>query len=120
MANASSNAAAAVKAKTAAAKVLRQKNNENTAKFLALGVAGIMILFVIFHWTHIFYNRYGTRQTRSSSVLRFPTAVTRSGLWSRLLISNDTYMWNRISRSLLIQKVPGFISAGHALVVWAT
>lgn len=96
--NTAATATATAKAKIAAAKALRQKNNENTAKFLTLGMAGIIALFVIFHWTRMFYKRYGTRQSRSSSVLKFPIAFTRS------------------SRRILIQKVPGFISAGHALV----
>ena len=77
MANISTSAAAAGKAKTAAAKVLRQKNNEDTAKFLALGMVGIMILFMILHLTRVFYNRYAIRQSRSSNLLRFPIAFTR-------------------------------------------
>jgi hypothetical protein len=77
MASISSNAAAVAKEKATAAKVLRQKNNENTAKFLALGMAGIVILFIIFHWIRIFYNRYGTRQRSSSIALKLPVAFAR-------------------------------------------
>jgi hypothetical protein len=76
--NTAATATATAKAKTAAAKAMRQKNNENTAKFLALGMAGIIVVFVIFHWTRMFYKHYGTRQSRSSSVLKFPIAFIRS------------------------------------------
>jgi hypothetical protein len=44
MANKSSTAAANAKA---LAKVLRQRNNEDSAKFLAIGMAGIMVVFLI-------------------------------------------------------------------------
>jgi hypothetical protein len=77
--NTAATATATAKAKTAAAKAMRQKNNENAAKFLTLGMAGIIVVFVVFHWTRMFYKHCGTRQSRSSSVLEFPIAFTRSG-----------------------------------------
>jgi len=46
MANATVEAAAQAKAKTALAKALRQRNNENTLKFFAASMVGMMVLFL--------------------------------------------------------------------------
>jgi hypothetical protein len=76
-ATASAAAAAKLKAAKAAAKALRQVKNEDTAKYFAVGMAGIMGLFIIFRWTKFFYKRYGSKQESSSKVLRLPIALTR-------------------------------------------
>ncbi len=81
MANATATAAAASKAAKALAKVLRQKNNENTAKFLAAGVAGMMVLFIIFHWTRSAFKSYESKKGRVTA-LRVPIAITRYCLFN--------------------------------------
>jgi hypothetical protein len=83
---------AAAKAKKAAATVLRQHNNENAAKFLALGMAGIMILFIISHWIHISYKYYGARRHRGAAALRYPIALTRSAFTDIFLLEDNTYI----------------------------
>ena len=73
MANATETAA---KAKAALAKVLRQKNNENTVKFFAAGMVGMMALFIIFHWTRVVFKKYESKRGKSTA-LRVPVAITR-------------------------------------------
>jgi hypothetical protein len=78
MANVTTTPAATAKLKAAkvAAKALRQVKNEDTAKYFAVGMTGIMALFIIFHWTRFFYKRYGSKQESSSKVLELPIALT--------------------------------------------
>lgn len=71
-------AAAAAKASKVAAKALRQVKNEDTAKYFAVGMVGIMALFTMFHWTRFFYNkRYGPKGSSDSKVLEPLIAFTR-------------------------------------------
>ncbi|TVY94022.1 Ferric/cupric reductase transmembrane component [Lachnellula willkommii] len=91
-------AAAAKAAKAKAKKLLRQRNNENSAKFFAAAMAGIMVLFILFHWTRIAYKTYERRSSGKAAFLKFPVRVTR------------------VARSVLIRKLPLFPSTGHALV----
>jgi hypothetical protein len=76
MPNATETAAKAIKAKAALAKILRQKSNENTAKFLAAGMAGTMILFMIFYWTRFVFKRYEPKNEKLTA-FRVPVAITR-------------------------------------------
>ncbi|TVY30564.1 putative ferric reductase transmembrane component [Lachnellula hyalina] len=102
MANATATAAAqakAAKAKaTKLAKILRQRNNEKSAKFFAAAMVGIMVIFILFHWTRIAFKTYERRSSGKATFLRFPVRVTRA------------------ARSVLIRKLPLFPSTGHALV----
>ncbi|TVY20703.1 Ferric/cupric reductase transmembrane component 2 [Lachnellula arida] len=91
-------AAAAKAAKAKAKKLLRQRNNENSAKFFAAAMVGIMVLFILFHWTRIAYKTYERRSSGKATFLKFPVRVTR------------------VARSVLIRKLPLFPSTGHALV----
>jgi len=71
-------AAAELKAAKVAAKALRQVKNEDTAKYFAVGMAGIMALFTIFRWTRFFYNkRYISKGRSNSKVLGHLIAFTR-------------------------------------------
>jgi hypothetical protein len=72
--------------------VLRQNNNENAAKFLALSMAGIMILFIISHWTRISYKYYEARRHRGAPALRYPIALTRSAFTNIVLLEDNTYI----------------------------
>ncbi|CZR52291.1 related to ferric-chelate reductase [Phialocephala subalpina] len=82
----------------AISKKLRQRNNENAAKYFASAFCGFIALFIIFHWTRLLYKRCGLSKKRTGGVLKLPVAFTR------------------LSRQLLTRKVPGFPSAGHNLV----
>ncbi len=71
-------AAAKLKAAKVAAKALRQAKNEDTAKYLAVGMVGIMALFTMFRWTRFFYNRRCVSKGRSDSKVLEPLiAFTR-------------------------------------------
>ena len=76
MLNATKTAAKAVKAKAALAKVLRQKNNENTAGFFTVGIVGMIILFMIFHWTRYVFNKYKSNNGNPTA-LRVPFTIAR-------------------------------------------
>ena len=76
MANATEIAAKAAKTKATLAKVLRQKNNENTAKFFASGMVGMMMLFMIFHWTRFILKKYESKKGKPTT-LKTPVAITR-------------------------------------------
>jgi hypothetical protein len=76
-ANATASAAAAAKAKTALATVIRQKNNENAAKFFAVGIVGMIVLFMVFHWSIVFLKLYELKKNQSLSFLRLPARLSR-------------------------------------------
>jgi len=77
MPNATVTAAATAKAKAALAKAIRQRNNENTAKFFAVGMAGLIVLFMIFHWTRLVFRRYESKEKGSLGVFQVPVAISR-------------------------------------------
>ena len=71
-------AAAKLKAAKVAAKALRQVKNEDTTKYFAVGMVGIMALFTIFRWARFFYNkRYISKGRSNSKVLGHLIAFTR-------------------------------------------
>lgn len=59
------------------AKTARQRNNENTAKFFAAGMCGMIFLFILFHWTRFLFKRYGRQKTRISRLLDIPRRIAR-------------------------------------------
>lgn len=75
-------AAAAVtasKAKTAtlAAKILRQKYNVQSAKYFAAGISGLILLFMIFHWTRVIYKRFEVKISSRPGFLKIPVDISR-------------------------------------------
>jgi hypothetical protein len=50
------------KAAKAAAKALRQSNNEWTNKYFAIAMGAIMVLFTIHHWAEVMEIRISPRQ----------------------------------------------------------
>jgi hypothetical protein len=77
MPNATASAAQA-KAKAAAlSKILRQRNNENAAKFFAVGMAGMMGLFITFYWTRVLFKGFERKSGKNLTFLKAPIAVTR-------------------------------------------
>ncbi|KAL3417212.1 ferric reductase like transmembrane component [Phlyctema vagabunda] len=95
MADATAQAAAK---KKALAKKLRLINNVNSTKYFAAGMAALVTLFIVFHWTRYFYKKIESRKVVNNKLLKVPLAITR------------------VSRSLLLRKVPIFTSLGHALL----
>jgi hypothetical protein len=77
MANSTAVAEADAKAQAALAKALRQANNENTAKFFAAGMAGMIFLFMSFHWSRLAFARYKQRRARRIGFLELLVRISR-------------------------------------------
>ncbi|KAK4100057.1 hypothetical protein N658DRAFT_516945 [Parathielavia hyrcaniae] len=79
----------------------RQVVTERMMEYYAAGICGLVALFVVLYWTRwLWARREGSHRT-----------VGRLGL--------PFVACSRLLRNLLIRKVPGFKSAGHAIVVTA-
>jgi hypothetical protein len=57
-------------------KYFAKRINENTAKFFASGMVGMMVLFMIFHWTRFIFKKYESKKGKPAA-LRTPVAITR-------------------------------------------
>jgi hypothetical protein len=77
MAHAAATAAVNAKAAAALVKVLRQKNNENTAKFFAAGMAGIILISWILHWTGVAFKHHEVKVGQEVGILKSPVAISR-------------------------------------------
>ncbi|KAI1002016.1 hypothetical protein K3495_g6187 [Podosphaera aphanis] len=92
--------AAAAKASKAAAvtlaKKLRQQRNQEAAVHFGIGIAGLIFLVSLIFWTRTFHKRL--EETNKSRTREILIKITR-------------YL-----RKRLLQKVPGFTSAGHAII----
>jgi hypothetical protein len=75
--NATAGAGAAAKAKQYAAMAKAQKLNENTAKYFAAGVLGMVLIFTISHWSRFIYSRYASKGVRKSGLMRLQVSVAR-------------------------------------------
>ncbi|KAK3503495.1 ferric reductase NAD binding domain-containing protein [Neurospora crassa] len=80
---------------------MRQRKNEHMMQMYAAALCGLVALFIVFHWTRWFFVR-AERSWKPLATLGRPfVAIERS------------------ARNLLVRKVTGFKSAGHALLVTA-
>lgn len=68
---------ASAKAKAAMPKALRQTNNENSAKYFAVGMSGMIFLFILLHWARIIFRRYGRRGTGISGLFNIARGIAR-------------------------------------------
>jgi hypothetical protein len=68
--------ASAATAPAALAKVLRQRNNVNAAKFFAAGMAGIMTIFIVLNWTKFLFKHY-CQERECSGDLDAPIKISR-------------------------------------------
>ncbi|KAK8098403.1 uncharacterized protein PG998_013889 [Apiospora kogelbergensis] len=73
----------------------RQHDNEQTTIYYAAALSGVVAVFIISHWTRWLV----TRHRVSSSFLSPFVALSR------------------LSRRLLLRKIPGFSSVGHAILL---
>ncbi|TVY39265.1 Ferric/cupric reductase transmembrane component, partial [Lachnellula subtilissima] len=96
--NSTAIAAAAAK-KSSAVRAVQLQNNEKTAKYYAAAMAGLIIVFTLFHWSRFLYSRYATRGLRKSKFMKAQVSLAR------------------LFRHFLNREVPGFTSLGHALLV---
>ncbi|KAK0615041.1 ferric reductase NAD binding domain-containing protein [Bombardia bombarda] len=79
----------------------RQIVNEKQAKMYAAGLGGLIAVFVVFHWTRWLCVKLA-RAWKPAAVMERPFILV-----------------TRLTRNVLVRKVPGFKSAGHALLVAA-
>ncbi|KAK4194574.1 putative ferric reductase transmembrane component [Triangularia verruculosa] len=79
----------------------RQKVSEQVMRYYAAGICGLIAVFVLFHWTRLL-------------VVRLERSKKPLGMFSRPFVATS-----RLARNLLVRKVPGFSSAGHAILVTA-
>lgn len=70
-------------------------------KYYAAGICGLIGVFVLFHWTRWL-------------CVRLETSKKPLGVLGRPFVTTS-----RLTRNLLVRKIPGFSSAGHALLVTA-
>jgi len=60
------------------AKLAQQKKmNEETAKYYAAGVMGMIAIFAVFHWARYLYSCHASKQTKSSKVMRAQISFVR-------------------------------------------
>ncbi|EAQ84669.1 hypothetical protein CHGG_08683 [Chaetomium globosum CBS 148.51] len=79
----------------------RQVVIERIMKYWAAGICGLIAVFVLFHWARWFC----VKVERSNKPY---------GVFGRPFVASS-----RLVRNLLVRKVPGFKSAGHAMVIMA-
>jgi hypothetical protein len=59
------------------ASLIIQWNNQKAAQYLAVAMAGLIVLFATLHWSRFIYNRYGPKRARNSKVLNATVMVSR-------------------------------------------
>ncbi|KAJ5793295.1 uncharacterized protein N7503_009273 [Penicillium pulvis] len=87
-----SESKAAKAAAKAAAKVLRQSNNEWSNKYFAIAVGSIMCLFAVYHWLSVIHFHYGPRKSHP--------ALSRKYRQARRFLASSV-MGLRTDRSIL-------------------
>jgi hypothetical protein len=53
--------------------------NQNSVKFFAAAMMGVIILFTAFHWSRFLYSRYASREVRKSGPMKVLVSVARYG-----------------------------------------
>ncbi|KAK3305373.1 ferric reductase NAD binding domain-containing protein [Chaetomium strumarium] len=79
----------------------RQLVTERMMRYYAAGICGVIAVFVIFHWTR-------------RLCVRVEQSKRPAGWLGRPFVASS-----RHGRNLLVRRVPGFRSAGHAFIVTA-
>ncbi|KAH8802841.1 ferric reductase NAD binding domain-containing protein [Xylogone sp. PMI_703] len=83
----------------ARAAALVQIQNQNTPKYYAAGMSGLVLLFTLFYWIGRFYSQYYVKGSNN-------------------MILSYTVSASRRCRKYLIRPAPGFTSVGHAVLVF--
>jgi hypothetical protein len=68
-------AAAAAEKAEEAERALQQILNQRTAGYFTIAVAGLMFLFIVFHWAR--YAKRRSASTEASGLLAIPAATSR-------------------------------------------
>jgi len=75
--NSTAIAAAAATKKSMAVRALQLRNNEKTAKYYAAAMAGLIMVFTLFHWSRFLYSRYATKGPRKSKFMKAQVSLAR-------------------------------------------
>jgi hypothetical protein len=54
-----------------------QQNNENTAKYFAAGMMGLVVVFMIGNWTRVAFKRYESKKKGRIGLLKVLVGVSR-------------------------------------------
>ncbi|KAH8601638.1 ferric reductase NAD binding domain-containing protein [Bisporella sp. PMI_857] len=73
--------------------------NEQTSWYYWVAMGGLIAVFTISHWSRHLYSRHASKALRDSALMKVQVAITRS------------------VRHVLLRRVPGFTSVGHAGLV---
>ncbi|KAK6580737.1 hypothetical protein PZA11_006973 [Diplocarpon coronariae] len=73
--------------------------SEEAVQYFAIGISALMILFTIFHWSRFLYSQRVSKNMKKSGLLHAQVSIAR------------------MARHVLIHRVPGFTSMGHAVLV---
>lgn len=69
--------AAAAKAKKAI-KAMQELFNQNSAKYFGGSIAGVIVIFTLFHWARFLYSRYATKSFKESKFIKTQVSISRS------------------------------------------
>lgn len=75
--NGTGNVGPAASAAAAAARAQQEANNVTALKHFAYAMAGVIILFTIFHWSRYFYSRYASKGVRESKIMKAQVSTAR-------------------------------------------
>jgi hypothetical protein len=101
----------------------RRAKSEEALTYYAAGLAGLIAVFVLFHWTRWLCVKLETSK-KPLGILGRPFVAASRYVTKPLdenKINRHAYRlsWSRLTRNLLVRRVAGFNSAGHALLVTA-
>jgi hypothetical protein len=79
-------------------------------------MSGMIVLFILLHWARFVFAHCGRRRAGILRLLNIPRGITR---YSNLILrwsQKTNPQLNRQARRIFLLKVPGFPTAGHALL----
>jgi len=53
------------------------QNDWNVPRFYAAAMAGLIVLFTIFHFTRFLYSRYASKSVKESAVMKIQVSIAR-------------------------------------------
>jgi hypothetical protein len=73
----STAAAAAAKKAMQIKMAIAQANDQTAAKWFAVAMAGLILLFTVFHWSRFLYSRYASKRSRESEITNAIVTLAR-------------------------------------------
>lgn len=92
--------------------IARTRINQQQMRYFAAGICGLMAVFILSHWLRWLFSNGKSSKHPIRLLSRFV------GIPELFLLDLLTICYTcRIVRNVLVRKVSGFTSSGHALVV---